>query len=33
MGDGSVRGFRNGIQQNIWFLINARDDGKVWPNQ
>jgi len=33
MGDRSVRGFRNGVQQNVWFLINSRNDGKVWPNQ
>jgi hypothetical protein len=31
MGDGGVRGFRNGIAQNVWFLINSRNDGMVWP--
>jgi prepilin-type N-terminal cleavage/methylation domain-containing protein len=32
MGDGSVRSFRNGIQQNVWFLINSRNDGANWPD-
>jgi len=32
MGDGSVRGFRNGIDQRLWYLINSSNDGKVWNN-
>jgi len=32
MGDGSVRGFRNGISQQVWFLINSRNDGKSWAD-
>jgi len=32
MGDASVRNFRNGIAQNVWFLLNSRNDGKSWPD-
>jgi prepilin-type N-terminal cleavage/methylation domain-containing protein len=30
MGDASIRMFRSGIAQNIWFVINSRNDGKNW---
>jgi prepilin-type N-terminal cleavage/methylation domain-containing protein len=30
MGDGSVRGFRNGIDQATWYVIQSRNDGTVW---
>jgi prepilin-type N-terminal cleavage/methylation domain-containing protein len=30
MGDGSVRGFRNGIDQRTWYLMNSRNDGQTW---
>ncbi len=30
MGDASVRGFRNGISQGVWFVINSRNDGQTW---
>jgi prepilin-type N-terminal cleavage/methylation domain-containing protein len=30
MGDGSVRAFRNGIDQHTWYLINSRNDGQIW---
>jgi len=30
MGDGSVRGFRNGISQAVWYVINSRNDGQIW---
>jgi len=30
MGDGSVRGFRNGISQATWYIINSRNDGQNW---
>ena len=30
MGDGSVRGFRNGIDQRTWYLIQSSNDGNTW---
>jgi len=33
MGDASVRGFRNGINQQTWYQINSRNDGTIWLNQ
>jgi prepilin-type N-terminal cleavage/methylation domain-containing protein len=30
MGDGSVRGFRNGINQQLWYYINSSNDGNTW---
>jgi len=30
MGDGSVRGFRSGVTQAVWFLMNSRCDGQTW---
>jgi prepilin-type N-terminal cleavage/methylation domain-containing protein len=32
MADGSVRAFRNGIQQQIWYRINSANDGTVWTD-
>jgi len=32
MGDASVRSFRSGIAQNIWFVINSRNDGQIWTD-
>jgi len=32
MGDGSVRGFRNGINQFQWYLLSSRNDGQAVPN-
>ena len=29
-GDGSTRGFRSGITQAVWFLMNSRCDGQTW---
>jgi prepilin-type N-terminal cleavage/methylation domain-containing protein len=30
MGDGSVRGFRNGIDTKTWYWINSSNDGNTW---
>jgi len=30
MGDGSVRGFRSGISQQVWYYINSSNDGNTW---
>jgi len=30
MGDGSVRGFKNGIGQQLWYYINSSNDGQTW---
>jgi len=32
MGDGSVRGFRNGINQQVWYQLSSRNDGQPFPN-
>jgi prepilin-type N-terminal cleavage/methylation domain-containing protein len=32
MGDASVRGFRNGISQYQWYILNSRNDGTPNPN-
>jgi len=32
MGDGSVRGFRNGIDQRTWYMLSSRNDGQGFPN-
>jgi prepilin-type N-terminal cleavage/methylation domain-containing protein len=32
MGDASVRSFRSGISQYQWYLINSRNDGRVWSD-
>jgi len=32
MGDGSVRGFRAGLTQYVWFLANSRCDGETWAD-
>jgi hypothetical protein len=33
MADGSVRGFRSGISQFNWYLINSSNDGQTWQDQ
>jgi len=33
MADGSVRGFRSGIDQKTWYWINSSNDGNVWVEQ
>jgi len=30
MGDGSVRTFRSGISQQLWYYINSSNDGNTW---
>jgi len=32
MGDGSVRPFRSGVTQAVWFLMNSRCDGQTWSD-
>ena len=32
MGDGSVRGFKDGISQQTWYRINSANDGTVWDD-
>ena len=32
MGDGSVRAFRDGIAQQVWYRINSANDGTVWTD-
>jgi len=32
MGDGSVRPFRTGITQAVWFLMNSRCDSQTWSD-
>jgi len=32
MGDASVRSFKNGITQQIWYWINSSNDGNSWPD-
>jgi hypothetical protein len=31
MGDGSVRTFRDGINQQVWYQLSSRDDGQPFP--
>jgi len=31
MADGSVRGFRNGIDQHTWYLVQSSNDGQPFP--
>jgi prepilin-type N-terminal cleavage/methylation domain-containing protein len=32
MADASVRNFRNGITQQIWYYINSSNDGRIWQD-
>jgi prepilin-type N-terminal cleavage/methylation domain-containing protein len=32
MGDGSVRLFKSGTSQQLWYWINSSNDGVIWPD-